>query len=74
MKTKLTLTLAALGLALCLHPVSAQLTIPSDGSDGPLNPPPGSGVYIIDLSQAQPGVWNANNSANAGKGIYDSSR
>lgn len=74
MKTKLKLSLAALGLAACLQPVSAQLTIPSDGSDGAFNPPPSPTNVVIDLSQAVPGVWNANNSANAGKGIYDSKK
>jgi hypothetical protein len=29
---------------------------------------------VIDLSQAVPGVWNADNTANAGKGIYDASK
>lgn len=74
MKTKLALTLAALGLAACLQPVSAQLTIPSDGSDGTFNPPASPTNMVIDLSQAVTGVWNADNSANAGKGIYDSNK
>ncbi len=71
MKTKNKLTLAALGLAACLQPALAQLTIPSDGSDGAFNPPPDPTNVVVDLSQAVTGVWNANNSANAGKGIYD---
>lgn len=74
MKSNLALTLAALGLAACLQPALAQLTIPSDGSDGVFNPPPSPTNVVIDLSQAVTGVWNANNSANAGKGIYDSSK
>ena len=72
-KTKLlrTLALAALGLAAGLQPAQAQLTIPSDGSDGAFNPPASPTNVVIDLSQAVTGVWNANNTANAGKGIYD---
>jgi len=49
----------------------AQLNIPSDGSDGVLNI---TSNTIIDLSQAVTGEWNANNTANAGKGIYDPNR
>ncbi len=49
----------------------AQLAIPSDGSDGTLNIITNT---TIDLSLAANGAWNANNSANAGKGIYDSSK
>ncbi|MBI5388725.1 MAG: hypothetical protein HZA90_29030 [Verrucomicrobia bacterium] len=71
MKKLRILTLAALGLAACLQPASAQLTIPSDGSDGAFNPSMDPTNVVIDLSQAVPGVWNANNSANAGRGIYD---
>ena len=70
-KTKLVIAIAALGLAACLQPALAQLTIPSDGSDGAFNPPSDPTNVVIDLSQAVTGVWNANNSANAGKGIYD---
>jgi hypothetical protein len=47
----------------------AQLTIPSDGSDGALNIT--STNAVIDLSQAVTGAWDANNSANVGKGIFD---
>lgn len=46
----------------------AQLTIPSDGSDGALNITEDT---VIDLSQAVTGTWDQNNSANAGKGVYD---
>ena len=48
--------------------VSADLTIPSDGSDGALNITQDT---VIDLSQAVTGTWDQNNSANAGKGVYD---
>ncbi len=49
----------------------AGINIPSDGSDG--------GLYVtndtvIDLSQAVTGNWDDDNSANAGKGIYDSNK
>jgi hypothetical protein len=46
----------------------AQLNIPSDGSDGALVI---SSDTVIDLSQAVTGNWTNNNTANAGKGVYD---
>ena len=46
----------------------AQLTIPSDGSDGAFNP---AANIEIDLSEAITGTWSASNAANAGKGIHD---
>lgn len=49
----------------------AQLSIPSDGSDGPLNI---TSNTVIDLSQAVTGAWDASNSANPGKGRYDSNK
>jgi hypothetical protein len=49
----------------------AQISIPSDGSDGVLNI---ASNTVIDLSQAVTGLWDANNAANAGKGIYDPSK
>ena len=52
-------------------PAFAQLSIPSDGSDGVLNITTST---VIDLSLAVPGVWSNNNAANAGKGIYDSNK
>ncbi|MDG2125496.1 MAG: hypothetical protein P8J87_17460, partial [Verrucomicrobiales bacterium] len=55
-------------LAVALATTSSAIVIPSDGSDGALNPP----VDVeIDLSQAITGVWSDNNAANIGKGIYD---
>ena len=74
MKTKIAFTLVALGLAACLRPAHGQLVIPSDGSDGALTPGLSPTNVVIDLSQAVPGVWNADNTANAGKGIYDSNK
>ena len=66
---------AASLLAACLAAFTpslfAQLIIPSDGSDGALNV---TSSTVIDLSQAVTGSWTNNNSANAGKGIYDPSK
>ena len=63
------ISLLAIALNFVLHlPSQAQLTIPSDGSDGALNI---SADTVIDLSQAVDGSWDDDNSANAGKGIYD---
>lgn len=66
MKAKLLFVAAA--LLASLPAAFAQLTIPSDGSDGSFNP---TSSIQIDLSQAITGTWSANNTANAGKGIYD---
>jgi hypothetical protein len=74
MKINYALTLAALGLAACFQPAQAQLVIPSDGSDGAFEPGLSPTNVVIDLSQAVPGMWSANNSANAGRGIYDSNK
>jgi hypothetical protein len=68
MKTKLKLLLAACALAARLQTAHAQLSIPSDGSDGDFAP---AGNYVVDLSQAVTGKWDADNTANAGKGVYD---
>ena len=74
MKTKPTILLAALGLAVCLQSAQAQLLIPSDGSDGAMAPDGATTNVVIDLSRAVTGDWNVDNSANAGKGIYDPSK
>lgn len=66
---KTTLRLLALALLASTALVQAQLSIPSDGSDGALNVV--SGNLVINLSQAVTGTWDANNSANTGKGIFD---
>lgn len=50
-------------------PAFGQLSVPGDGSDGILNI---TSNTVFDLSQAVTGVWSNNNTANAGKGIYDS--
>ncbi|MDF7823005.1 hypothetical protein P4B35_03200 [Pontiellaceae bacterium B12227] len=50
----------------------AAITIPgADGSDGILHI---TSSTSIDLSQAVPGNWDDDNSANAGSGIYDSNK
>ena len=50
-------------------PGHAAITVPgANGSDGPLTP---TGNLHIDLSLAPTGTWDADNSANAGQGIYD---
>ena len=50
----------------------AAITVPgADGSDGVLNVTTNT---VIDLAQAATGTWDANNAANAGKGIYDASK
>ena len=68
LRSKLILSLAVSLLATI--PAYSQ-TIPSDGSDLDFSP---TNNIVIDLSIAVPGLWNANNSANAGKGIYDSNK
>ena len=47
------------------------LNIPSDGSDGDFSP---AGDIVVDLSLAPTGAWDASNTANAGKGVYDPSK
>ena len=69
MKTKL--LLAAAALLASLPAALAQLLIPSDGSDSAFNP---ASSIQIDLSQAVTGTWSDNNTANAGKGIYDQAK
>ncbi len=51
----------------------AAITIPgaNNGTDGVLNITTDT---VIDLSQAVTGIWDASNTANAGKGIYDASK
>lgn len=63
--TRLLLAAAFFGTLL---PAAADLTIPSDGSDGALNITEDT---VIDLSKAVTGTWDQNNTANAGKGVYD---
>ena len=69
MKSRKVLTVVLWATA-SLMSVSAQLPIPSDGSDGALNVLAGETV-VIDLRQAITGPWNASNAAHAGQGVYD---
>lgn len=62
--------LAAFVLLGSLATTFAQLTIPSDGSDGAFSP---VADVEVDLSQAVTGVWNSP-SPGAGKGIYDATK
>lgn len=57
-------------VAVALCPLAhAAITVPgADGSDGTLNITTDT---VIDLSQAVTGTLDANNAANAGKGVYD---
>jgi len=51
---------------------SAAITVPgADGSDGALSI---TSNTVIDLSQAVAGLWDDDNAANAGAGIYDSNK
>jgi hypothetical protein len=52
----------------------AAITVPSaDNSDGTLHVV-SNATAIVDLSQAVLGSWDADNTANAGSGIYDSNK
>jgi plastocyanin len=68
MKTTIRLLTCAVVAAMSTQATRAALNIPSDGSDGALVITDNT---VIDLSQAVTGKWNDNNSANAGKGVYD---
>ncbi len=63
---RLSLALLLAGAVQCT--ALADINIPSDGSDGSLVV---DSDTVIDLGEAATGAWNVNNSANAGKGIYD---
>ena len=65
MKTTIPLLTCAVAAAMSAQ---AALNIPSDGSDGALII---TNDTVIDLSRAVTATWDANNTANAGKGIYD---
>lgn len=60
--------LAALAALTLPGPARASINVPSDGSDGAFNP---TASVQVDLSQAVTGTWSDNNTANAGKGVYD---
>ena len=64
---KRTQTAATIGMLIAglAAPASAQLVIPSDGSDGALNI---TSNTVIDLSKAITGSWS---NASSGNGIYD---
>ncbi len=68
MKTTLNFLTCTVLAAVAMMPLNATLNIPSDGSDGALVITTDT---VIDLGQAITGAWDANNTANAGKGIYD---
>jgi hypothetical protein len=68
MKTMIRLMTCAVVAAMSTEAATAALNIPSDGSDGALVI---TSNTVIDLSQAVTGNWDADNTANAGKGIYD---
>jgi hypothetical protein len=64
-------TFLALCAAAMLPAARASITVPgANGSDGALTVPADANT-TIDLSQAPTGVWDQNNAANAGKGVYD---
>ena len=71
MKRMIHLMTCAVVAAMSMEAARAALNIPSDGSDGALVI---TNNQVIDLSQAVTGNWDADNSANAGKGIYDSNK
>ncbi len=72
MKTRIPImAILAISFAAFVPATFAQLVIPSDGSDGALII---TSTTVIDLSRAVTAAWDANNSANAGKGIYDSNK
>lgn len=66
MKTNVTLNLLfAIG---CLSAEASIIVPGANGTDGALTITEDT---VIDLSQAPTGVWDQDNSANAGKGVYD---
>ena len=71
MKTMIRLMTCAVVATMSIEAARATLNIPSDGSDGALVIAEDT---VIDLSQAVTSNWDANNSANVGKGIYDSNK
>ncbi|SRR6266581_889332 len=69
---RLKVTAFAISAAAFAPAMFAQLNVPyADGSDGALIV---SNTTTIDLSQAVAGNWTNNNTANSGKGIYDSNQ
>ncbi|MCI0533960.1 MAG: hypothetical protein L0Z50_01910, partial [Verrucomicrobiales bacterium] len=69
---QITAIIALAALAASLSPVRAAITVPgANGTDGALNI---TSNTVIDLSQAVTGAWDSDNTANAGKGVYDSAK
>lgn len=66
MKLRTLISSAALVLLSAIRALA--LAIPSDGSDGVFSP---TEDIVVDLGLAPTGAWDANNTANAGKGRYD---
>lgn len=62
------LLVVACAVFLAATAAHAAINVPSDGSDGAFNP---TADVTIDLSQAVTGTWSQDNTANAGKGVYD---
>jgi len=63
-----------MGFAMLQPAGFAAITVPgADGSDGILHIPSNTTV-VIDLSLAVAGDWDADNTANAGSGVYDSNK
>ncbi|MBN1932551.1 MAG: hypothetical protein JW786_13190 [Desulfobacterales bacterium] len=68
-QTQFLFLLSLLILLLGVLPVHAAITVPgADGSDGVLHITENT---VIALSEAADGDWDTDNTANAGKGIYD---
>jgi hypothetical protein len=64
-------TILALSLAAALS-ASAAIVVPgANGTDGALNV---TAETVIDLALAPAGLWDNDNTANAGKGVYDAAR
>ncbi len=64
------LVLSAVCAAAVVPSASAQISVPSDGSDGALII---TNNTLIDLAKAVTTNWDANNSGNMGNGVYDPS-
>ena len=63
------LLLSATLSLLAIAPTNAAIVVPgANGTDGALNITQDT---VIDLSKATTGTWDQDNSANAGKGVYD---
>lgn len=64
--------LAGLSLMAATSVLQADIVVPgANGTDGPLVI---TANTVIDLSQAVTGTWDQDNTANVGKGVYDSAK